>query len=94
MYARPVHPWGAQVKHAAITRMPSHAPPRRAAHFLTAPLSLPLLAYTMAKASSVCTPENPQPVHALFRNQPHGLQEIPTRLRATKLPNVFGPSLG
>src|SRR5712691_1440636 len=29
-----------------------------------------------------------------FRNQPHGLHELPTCLRATQQPNMLGPSLG
>src|SRR6266853_3781053 len=31
---------------------------------------------------------------SLFRNQPHGLQELPTHLRATQQPHMFGPALG
>src|SRR5215475_12791998 len=31
---------------------------------------------------------------SLFRNQPHRLQELSTRLRATQQPHMFGPSLG
>src|SRR5262249_30296294 len=30
----------------------------------------------------------------LFGHQRYGLQELPTRLRATQLPNMFDPSLG
>src|SRR5712691_3507348 len=32
--------------------------------------------------------------YSLVRNQPHGLQDLPTRLRATQQPNMLGPSLG
>src|SRR4029450_11230205 len=31
---------------------------------------------------------------SLVRNQPHGLQELPTRLRATQQPHMLGPALG
>src|SRR5206468_10848336 len=31
---------------------------------------------------------------SLFRNQPHGLQDLSTRLRATQQPHMLGPSLG
>src|SRR5262249_2062310 len=33
-------------------------------------------------------------VYSLFRNQPHGLQELPTRLRATQQSHMLGPALG
>src|SRR5712691_8913017 len=62
MHLRLVHLWSARAKHAEIMRMPSSTLPRRAACFSDGPHTrLSLLAYTMAKVSSVGTRENSQP---------------------------------
>ena len=63
MYVRLVHLWGARAKHAGIMRISSSTLPRCAAYFSDGITTrLPLLAYAMAKVSSVGTRENSQPV--------------------------------
>jgi hypothetical protein len=63
MHAQPEHLWSTRVKHAPITGIPMprcHGVP---CIFLTVLLSYAAVGYLMTMASSVCTPENSQPVH-------------------------------
>jgi len=67
---RLVHLWDARAKQAVLIRISSTLLPQRAAYFSDAPHTPPpLLAYPTAKVSSVCTPENSQPVNGYYSKQ-------------------------